>query len=275
MKHPILALALIAAAAPAAAADTFALDYKANDPSCIDAARFADEVSAKLGFVPWAPAAKAAIRVRVERDGAQFTGTFRNVNGAAKIVDGQTCKDVTSSLVVTVATAVDTMPKLAATKPAPLPAATSIPGGTMPVTFISTDGARVDVGIRTGSGVAVATNGTAAVAAYFEPVCTTPCKTRLPPGRNYLQFSDPDPDALAVGGGSFIFDNATTIRLTHESRHNLRLGLFGAGAAMTVIGVILLAQGSTLGGTLLASFGTGAMVTPLWIHDTFSTTQGP
>src|SRR5215831_2631481 len=57
MKHSLLAVALLAAAASPASADKFALDYRATDPSCIDAGRFADEVSAKLGFVPWDPSA--------------------------------------------------------------------------------------------------------------------------------------------------------------------------------------------------------------------------
>src|SRR5580693_8519947 len=73
-----------------AAADPVVLDYHASD-DCIDATRFANDVSTKLGFVPWSANATASIYVRVERDGEHFTGSVRNRDGSAKIIDGASC----------------------------------------------------------------------------------------------------------------------------------------------------------------------------------------
>jgi len=273
MKH-ILVSFVIAAAAPASAAP-FALDYRATDASCIDGSRFSDEVSAKLGFVPWDPVATAKIRVRVERDGAEFTGTFRNADGSAKIVEGKTCAEVTASLVVTVATAVDSPPKAQkAVAPAAAPApAVHVGDGLIPVTFRSVEGSRVNISVQNGSGVAVASNGTSAAAAYFDNLCTSPCTGGLRQGRNYLAFSDPD--TSSVGGGAFVIDRPTTITLQHKSRHGTRVGLVVGGAAASGVGALALSGGSTLGGSLLLSAGLGVLVSALFVHDTFTTTQSP
>jgi len=276
MKH-ILIWSVIAAAAPAGAAP-FALDYRATDASCIDGSRFSDEVSAKLGFVPWDPIAKAKIRIRVERDGEQFTGTFRNADGSAKIVEGRTCAEVTASLVVTVATAVDAEPKVvkAAAPAAPPAPAVHLGDGLIPVTFRSVEGARLNISVQKASGIAVATNGTAAAAAYFDNLCTSPCTAGLPQGRSYLTFADPDTSSF--GGGPFVIDRPTTLTLQHKSRHGTRVGLLVGGAAATGVGMLALSSGGTggtVGGSLLLSAGIAAMFATLYVHDTFTTTQSP
>ncbi|HTR52501.1 MAG TPA: hypothetical protein VMJ10_17425 [Kofleriaceae bacterium] len=277
MKH-ILVLFVIAAAAPASAAP-FALDYRATDASCIDGSRFSDEVSAKLGFVPWDPIAKARIRVRVERDGEQFTGTFRNADGSAKIVEGKTCAEVTASLVVTVATAVDSVPKAPkAVAPASSPPAppVHVGDGLIPVTFRSIEGSRLTISVQKASGIAVASNGTAAAAAYFDNLCTSPCTAGLQQGRNYLTFVDPDTSSF--GGGPFVIDRPTTITLQHKSRHGTRVGLVVGGAAATGVGLLAMSAGGTggsVGGALLLSTGLAAMLATLYVHDTFTTTQSP
>jgi hypothetical protein len=268
-------LFVILAAAPASAAPV-ALDYRATDASCIDGTRFSDEVSAKLGFVPWNPIATAKIRVRVERDGEQFTGSFRNVDGGAKIIEGKTCAEVTASLVMTVATAVDSEPrvqKVAAV--APPPQIVPLGGGMIPVTFRSVEGSRLNISVQKGSGIAVATNGTAAAAAYFDNLCTSPCTAGLPHGRSYLTFADPDTSSF--GGGPFVIDRPTTITLQHKSRHSTRIAMLIGGGAATGLGLVALSSGSngTLGGTLLLSAGIGAMVATLYVHDTFTPTQAP
>lgn len=275
----LFVIAATAAAAPASAAP-FALDYRATDASCIDGSRFSDEVSAKLGFVPWDPIAKAKIRVRVERDGEQFTGSFRNVDGSAKIIEGKTCAEVTSNLVVTVATAVDTEPK--APKAAPPPPAPIPPGslvlsdGLIPVTFRSVEGRRLSISVQKGSGIAVASNGTSAAAMYFDNLCTSPCTGGLPQGRSTLAFADPDTSSF--GGGEFVIDHPTTITLQHKSRHGTRVGFVVGGLAATGIGVVGLSSGGTAGtvsGAVLLSVGLAALLATLYIHDTFTTTQSP
>ncbi|NVB81256.1 MAG: hypothetical protein HOV81_22865, partial [Kofleriaceae bacterium] len=209
-------------AARAAAADPIALDYKAEDASCIDASRFADEVSAKLGFVPWGANAPATIRVRVTHDGAQFSGSVKNVDGTAKIIDGATCAEVTSNLAVTVAAAVDQRPAT--------PAKESAPGDDMvPVTFESVEGRRIDVRLGAGS-VAVSASGDRIIADIRAGVCTTPCSARLPRGRQYLSFSDPDEQMS--GQDRFMFDGPATITIGRKSRHGTRVGFFIAGVAL-------------------------------------------
>ncbi|HEX4454146.1 MAG TPA: hypothetical protein VH143_24955 [Kofleriaceae bacterium] len=268
----LLVTIFIAAAAPASAAP-FGLDYRA-DPSCIDGARFSDEVSAKLGFVPWDPVATARIRIRVERDGEQFTGTFRNVDGSAKIVEGKTCADVTASLVVTVATAVDATPK-AAPKPTVAPAV-HLSDGLIPVTFKSVEGRRLNIQVQKASGYAVASNGTGIAAAYFDNLCTSPCTAGLPQGRSYLSFADPDDSSF--GGGPFLIDRPTTVTLTHKSNHKTRVGLVIGGLAATGVGALAMSDGGTgpiVGGSLLLSVGLAALLATFYVHDSFVTTQSP
>ena len=278
MKHTVTVLALIALAASPrrALADNVGLDYRASDASCIDASRFADEVSAKLGFVPWKAAATTKIRVRIEKDGNHFTGSVLNTDGTSKIVDGATCAQVTSNLAVTVAGAVDASAlQPGATKPtrAPAPAADA----KIPVTFESADGRRIDISLNVGGGTGVASNGTAVVTNFYEGLCTTPCTARLPAGRQYVTFQDPD--ARAFGGDRFLIDRPTKITLHHKSRKGARRGWFLGGLALTAAGAVgVFGIGGTGGivlGTTAASLGITGMMFPLFIHDTFTTERSP
>ncbi len=282
MKHLlVLSLGLVTAATSANAAP-FALDYNASDTSCIDASRFSDQVSAKLGFVPWDSAASAKIRVRVERDGGQFTGTFRNIDGSAKVIDGKTCADVTDSLVLTVATAVDATPAKAPANTAP--AASAVADGTIPVTFKSVEGYRLSVAAQKASGYGVASNGARVAAAYFDNLCTSPCTAGVPQGRNYLMFSDPDHDSY--GGDTFLIDHPTTLTLAHKSRHGTRVWMVAGGAVAAGLGTLWMTQmdcssgggsclGPVLGGSSIATLGLTSMLLSLFVHDTFTVTQSP
>ena len=277
MKHAIFVLAVVASTS-SARADRFNLDYRATDPSCVDAKRFADEVSAKLGFVPWQADATSTLRIRVERDGTQFTGTFRNKDGSAKVVDGATCEDVTRTLVVTVATAVDTTPLGAPlkTEGTAKPAAAHANDDRVPVTFASTDGWRVDITLNSAGAVGTASNGTSIVANYFEGVCTSPCTARLQRGRSYLQFQDPEHNTIS--GGRFVLDRPTTISLSHESRRNLRVIGFIVGVGLTGLGAFGLSQGGTtgiVGGSVALALGIPGLFSPFLIHDTFAVSQSP
>jgi hypothetical protein len=268
-------VSIVIAAASSASAAPFGLDYRAADPSCIDGARFSDEVSAKLGFVPWDPVATARIRIRVERDGEQFTGTFRNVDGSAKIVEGKSCADVTASLVVTVATAVDASPKPAPRATAPTQTV-HLNDGMIPVTFKSIEGRRLNISVQKASGYAVASNGTGIAAAYFDNLCTSPCTAGLPQGRSYLSFADPDDSSF--GGGAFLIDRPTTVTLTHKSNHTTRVGLVIGGIAGTAVGAFAMSEGGTgpiVGGSLLLSAGLAALLATFYVHDSFTTVQSP
>lgn len=283
MKH-VIVLVLLTAASSAVAAPV-ALDYRASDPSCIDGGRFSDEISAKLGYVPWSTSAPATIRIRVERDGTQFTGTFRNVDGSAKIIDGKTCADVTESLIVTVATALDPTARPAPAAAPPAPTLAVAPGGAkhgalIPVTFRSSEGRRISIEVQTSSGYGVASDGTGVAAAYFDSLCTSPCTARLPQGRNYLSFTDPD--RHVYGGGGYLFDRPTTLTLARKSRRGTRLGLLLGGAAATGLGTWLATEcsgssctGPVVGGITMATLGFTSMLTSLLVHDTFSVSQSP
>jgi hypothetical protein len=274
---------LVVLAASHAVAAPVALDYAASDASCIDGARFSDEVSAKLGFVPWDPTAGAKIRIRVQRDGEQFTGTFRNVDGSAKIVDGKTCVDVTASLVITVAMAVDSTVKPAVARAPVAPPSQPMAEGMVPVTFLAVDGRRVSIAVQKGAGFGMASNGVAVAAAYFDGLCTSPCTAGLPHGRNFLTFTDPDDASIA--GGNYLIDKPTTLTLEHKSRRGTRIGLVVGGAAAAGLGGLWLAQadckmesgclGPVLGGSTVMSLGLTAMLLSLFVHDTFSVSQSP
>ena len=276
-------LALLALTAPAAA-DSWSLDYRANDPSCITGSRFADEVSAKLGFVPWANTATGKIRIRIDREGGQFTGTFRHADGQAKIIDGATCAEVTSNLVITVAAAVDKSPA-PRVQPAVAKTVASAPpsepplrlSGGIPVSFTSAEGRRIDISLNSSSGVGRASNGATVVAAYYDKLCTSPCTTQLPNGRHHLVFSDPDTHSL--GGGRFIIDRPTSFSLAHRSRSGIRRGLFISGVALMALGVVSFAALDGTGRVALGvtglSLGLPAAIAPLWVPDTFTVTQTP
>ena len=271
MKHVAFALIVVAALAAPAAADRIQLDYRADDPSCIDAERFADEVSAKLGFVPWDATASAKVRVRIDREGSQYTGSFLNSDGRSKVIDGASCAQVTSSLAVTVAGALDK------SEPTHLIGALRAPAGDgkVPVKFVSADGRRIDVSLNVGGGVGTASTGATVVANYYEGLRTSPCTARLARGRHFLLFQDPD--SSSAGGDRFMIDEPTTITLHHKSRKGLRRGLFATGVVLTgasVVGAFVIggAGGAVLGG-LGGGFGLGFMISPLFLHDTFTTTR--
>jgi hypothetical protein len=281
MKHVLSALAVVAALAAPAAADRIRLDYRASDASCIDATRFADEVSAKLGFVPWDASAKTKIRVRIDREGQQFSGSFLNSDGTSKVVDGASCAQVTSSLAVSVAGALDRTDRtvdllMGSTQPR-AEAKAAPDDGKVPVNFVTADGRRVDISLNTGGGMGRASDGATIVANFYEGLCTSPCTARLSRGRHFLLFQDPD--SASAGGDKFLIDQPTTITLHHKSRRGLRRGLFATGVVTTaasVVGGLLIRD---VGGILIASLGGGVglgfMVSPLMIHDTFTTTRSP
>ncbi len=278
------------------------LDYQATDPSCADADRFADEVSAKLGFVPWSGAGAGPgaapprrIKIRLGRDGAGFTGSFRHHDGTAKILDGASCAEVSAALVLTVATALDRggvvegglglrgglgVPRghaLAALRAEPRPAPRPSDDGKISVTFVTADRRRVDVSLNNGGGVGRASDGSTVSVNYFDGLCTSPCTTRLPRGRHYLMFQDPD--ARAVGGGKFLFDEPTTITLTHRSRRSTRRKWLVGGSVMAAGGLLGLIALPGAGPKILSgvgmSLGMTGMLVPLFMHDTFDATTTP
>ena len=267
MKH-IIPLWIIAAAAPAAAGH-LALDNRADDATCIDAARFADEVAAKVGFVPWDASAATSVHVRVARDGDAFTGTFSNVDGNTKQVAGATCLEVRSSLVITVAAAVDT--EVAAPR-GKVTAPVAADDSKVEVTFASNIGRMIDVSRRSGN--ARNSRERDIVATYYDDVCTTPCSARMPRGRQYLSFRDPDTGASATLQVSL--DRPVAVTVDRKSHRWKRIIGYSVGGTLTGLGV---AGFATESHELLSGIGIGVGV--IWIigalveHDGISATSAP
>lgn len=277
MKRLILIIVLLATVAPAAAEVRVALDYRADDTSCSDAGRFADEVSAKLGFVPWDDRVSATLRVRIAREGTLFIGSFRNADGSSKVVDGRTCGEVTALLAVTVATAID--PGSSPTR-SPSEAAPAI-DDTVPVTFGGDR--RFDVSIRVATAISIGIESdspTPTASRYYESLCTSPCTARLPRGRSYLAVYDPDSQAEA--GGPFVFDDSTSITIQHHSRAGTRKATFAVGVLLTAASIVTSvmvgrAHGWQWGAmtSISTGIGVGVMGGSLWIEDQLSMTRSP
>ncbi len=291
-----LVIALLVSFAGVAAADPVALDYRAAGGDCIDAGRFADEVSAKLGFVPWRAEAAATVRVRVERDGNHFTGTLRNTDGTAKIVDGATCAEVTANLVITAAVALDhsAAPVSPPAPPPPAPvAAAPAPANTddVPVRFVSEAGGQTAFSMRAATGFGVASDGTQIASVLLSDLCTGPCAARVPRGDHFIVALD-DEFLGARGGEQFHFDGPTTITAVPHSHRVARLTCLAIGVALAAVGAYALSsafdtsadvanggQGInttnlTLGSLGLA-IGSTLMLAPLWIHDSFTFRSSP
>lgn len=282
MKRALLlfTFAAVTSISLVAAADPVALDYRAPDASCPDAGRFADEVAAKLGFVPWDDKASAHVSVRIQRTGTTFTGTYTNAGGGvSKVFAGATCAEVESTLAVSVAALLDenTIGSLYGTdlltgEGAPEPAK-PVDDGMIPVTFSSADGRRIDVSLNNEGGVGHASDGTTYSIDYLKGICTTPCTARFPRGRHYFLFDDPDSGTSSTS--KFLLDEPTTITLKRHSRRGTRRTMLITGAVLTGVGIFGFTRGGGAGivvglsGTIL---GVPLMTTSLFLADSFDAT---
>jgi hypothetical protein len=141
--------------------------------------------------------------------------------------------------------------------------------GSVPVTFAADSGRRVDISLR--DGIAIGPRGGAVL---FQTLCTTPCTTRLRPGRHYLVFADPE--ERIEGGGPFLFDGPTTIAMRARSRSGTRLGLIIGGGLIAGGGATVLATAGDdylLAGSMVLGGGLMVMAASLLFPDTFETTQ--
>ncbi|HUJ61131.1 MAG TPA: hypothetical protein VLX92_21655 [Kofleriaceae bacterium] len=102
---------------PASARAAAALDYAASEP-CPSKLRFADEVTAKLGFSPWGEAGPT-VRVRIQAaDGGGFIGTLASPNDHERHFAADSCRKVADLLVTAVAIALDHTDRAATVAPA-------------------------------------------------------------------------------------------------------------------------------------------------------------
>ena len=264
-----LVLFSLGLAARIASADPVTLDYRTSADTCSDGKRFADEVSTKLGFVPWSPSAAASVFVRVERDGEHFTGSVRNRGGSSKIVDAATCGEVVDSLAASVAANITGHAE-----------PSQVADDKVAVTFVSGDDSRPAVGLRTGNAYGSTSKGATVSATVFEDLCTSPCTTRVARGDRELSFNADN----AAGYGQFHFDQPVTITATRKSRHDLRTAIVLTGLAMVVAGVAAIESDSQpfadggpapILGTIGISVGAIGMFGSTLIPDTFTLASAP
>jgi hypothetical protein len=227
LRRSVIVLLVLASGAVAAEpASHVGLDYRA-EKDCPSADHFRDEVSAKLGFVPWDAAAGPAIRIRIARDGTDVVGTIEQPDGASKVVRGATCAAVAAQLVTTVTVALDA-------PAAPLLAAIDAHGKTELGQSAPDDGL-VDVRLRPLDGrqlgvsrVTARTTSSGYVGAHYSyadgtqyvKLCDLPCTTRLPRGSNTLIVRDVATD-LSIYRDTVV-DVSSTLDVTYVSRRNQR-----------------------------------------------------
>jgi hypothetical protein len=108
MKSTGLAVVVMSCIAASASAAT--LDYDLDGTAalrCPNKTRFADEVSAKLGFSPWAESGQP-VKVHIEAaDGGGYTGTLSSASDRERHFASDSCRKVADLLVTAVAISLD------------------------------------------------------------------------------------------------------------------------------------------------------------------------
>jgi len=168
-----------------------ALDYHSKVKGCPSSDRFADEVSAKLGFVPWDAQAQTAIRVRIAEDSGDFVGTLEQPDGTSKVLRAATCAKLDEALVSAIAVALD-RPATNGAKPDERRLQTlerGDPDALVTVQLKSKDGRELEISRVLSSTMLYAAN-TSAAAVQFEKLCTAPCTARLPQGTHTFLVHD-------------------------------------------------------------------------------------
>ncbi len=185
------------------------LDYEAPE-GCSSAERFADSVSAKLGFVPWKDGATAHLRVRIREDGGEMVGTLELPDGNSKVVRNADCAQLMPALVAAVSVALDSdvteeVPNVSPQVEADQETQTS---GTIHVRATK-PGITVSVITRRAARTAGAVTGAVA----WEEVCVAPCSFQarygltevmiggnVPTARRKLTLASQDAHLIARAG---------------------------------------------------------------------------
>jgi len=168
-----------------------ALDYHSKVKGCPSSDRFADEVSAKLGFVPWDAQAQTAIRVRIAEDSGDFVGTLEQPDGTSKVLRAPTCAKLDEALVSAIAVALD-RPATADAKHDDRRLQTldrGDPDALVTVELKSKDGRELEIS-RVLSATMLYAGISSAAAVQFEKLCTAPCTARLPQGTHTFLVRD-------------------------------------------------------------------------------------
>tara|TARA_R110002073_G_scaffold74100_5_gene181176 strand:- start:14078 stop:14962 length:885 start_codon:yes stop_codon:yes gene_type:complete len=259
----------LSSAALAQAPSNLRLDYQVVDASCPDANQFADDVSAKLGFVPWRDDSPA-LRIRIRQEASETVATLELPSGDSKVFRDATCNELFPALVAATSVAIDSRAKPATpVQTAPTPA--MLRGKAM--IHIASDKAGLSVSRIRSRSVVVASNGMSASGAHWEELCLTPCSYQLDPGLHELVVSGQGPAVsrkvqlapnadiyleakpgstpmvyggfmLAYTGPAIVLTGITFLLLDSTSK-SFSLGMIGGGAAATGLGVGLMSWGKS------------------------------
>ncbi|MEZ4367661.1 MAG: hypothetical protein R2939_15500 [Kofleriaceae bacterium] len=110
MNRFVVLLAAVLGAAPAIARADAHVEYRLHyqaDAACPGADRFAAEVAARLGFVPWSDVPVETLVVAIVADDPGFRGELRRADGAHKVLRAATCSTLVAALASAAAVAID------------------------------------------------------------------------------------------------------------------------------------------------------------------------
>lgn len=244
----------------AAADDVIALDYQAKAPGCPSADRFADEIAAKLGFVPWGAQAATKLRVRINQDGTEIVATIEQPDGSSKVLRAATCAKLDEQLVSAVAVALDrngsAAPKAAPERRLRVLDRPQDGLGLVTVQLRATDGRALEISRVTQQSVIVGYSSSAA-AMSFETLCRVPCTAHLPTGMNRLLVHDLATDYSATQDATINVNS--TLDLHYTSHANARQSTWSRAKWGLLIGTVV---GAVAFGAILEAEGSPS----LWLH---------
>ena len=201
-RHLGLSVALVLAAVTGAHAQSQAelalkLDYQAVVKGCPSSDRFADEVSAKLGFVPWNALASDSIRVRITKDKTDLVGTIEQPDGTSKVLRAASCAKLDEALVSAIAVALDqtttigmvATPREERQDERRLRRLDRDTDKLVTIELKSRDGRELEIS-RVLSSTVLYTYNARAAAISFEKICKAPCSAQLPPGTHTFLVRD-------------------------------------------------------------------------------------
>lgn len=187
-----LALPCVARANSPAREPRLSLDYQAQPEGCPSGARFSDEVSSRLGFVPWEEGSPDTLRVRIHLDGEELVASMELPDGSSKVLRAPSCREVSAALAAAVAVALDTVEPELVPQPQPQPAARpAVREESFETATVHVRSQKAGTRISLITQRAVYSRGTRAKA--YETLCFAPCSFEIEPGYRELEISDSGP----------------------------------------------------------------------------------
>ncbi len=225
-----LTLCVLGGNARADANSSMVLDYEATAEGCPDAGRFADEVSSKLGFVPWNGQALSTLRIRIRAEGGELVGTLELPDGSSKILRDSTCAPLFSALATAASVALDSASAAAA--PVQNPAQITAPASRKATVHVESTGSNTIVSLLESQVSIVGSNGASAHGVSWKEVCLAPCSFKLEPGIH---------NVMVYGDGP-----ASVMKINLSEGEQTQLEVEPGSNALVVLGTILLYTAPTV-----------------------------